>query len=243
LLAKDDLKNWLHRKGISRQDKLLLALATLDQPCGVREIMSRCAEAGLRVQTSWNPSSLLSRSKGLALRLPNGWELSESGKQHLRNLGVSKLSPSAVQVATDLREYLSKITNDEVRNYVEESIRCYEGELYKSAIVMSWLAAIAVLHKYVVKKHLSAFNAETLRVDARWKAAKNEDDLGRMKESDFLERLAGVSVIGKNRKDALKKALDLRNGCGHPNSLKISANAAAAHLEVLLLNVFDVYQV
>jgi hypothetical protein len=243
LLNKDDLKTWLHRKGIGRQDKLLLALATFDEPCGVRDIMKRCADAGLKVQTTWNPSSLLSRSKGLAIHLPAGWELSDSGKQHLRNLGVSKLSPAAVQVATDLRAYLAKITNDDVRDYVEEAIRCYEGELYKSAIVMSWLAAIAVLHAVVVKKHLVAFNAEMTRIDSKWKAAKNEDDLGKIKESDFLDRLAGISMIGKNPKETLKKVLDLRNACGHPTSLKVSTNTAAAHIEVLLLNVFNVFQI
>ncbi len=30
-----------------------------------------------------------------------------------------------------------------------------------------------------------------------------------------------------------------RNGCGHPNSLKIGANTAAHHIEILLLNVFQ----
>ena len=205
--------------------------------------MKRCVDAGVKVPTSWNPSNLLSRSKGLAIRLPAGWELSDAGRLHLRNLGVSKLSPAAVQVAADLRGYLAKIQNKDVRDYVEEAIRCHEAELYKSAIVMSWLAAVAVLHATVVRNHLMQFNAEAQRVDSKWKTAKNQDDLGRMKESDFLDRLAAISVLGKNAKENLKKALDLRNSCGHPTSFKVSANGAAAHIEVLLLNVFDVFQI
>ncbi len=77
------------------------------------------------------------------------------------------------------------------------------------------------------------------RVDGKWKDVVNEDDIGRMKEVEFLDRIAAISVIGKNVKSELGKALALRNGCGHPNSLKVSANIAAGHLELLLLNVFE----
>jgi hypothetical protein len=42
-------------------------------------------------------------------------------------------------------------------------------------------------------------------------------------------------------KNELKECLDRRNGCGHPNSLKIGANTVAHHIEILLLNVFKVF--
>lgn len=189
--------------------------------------------------TRWNPSSTLGRSKGLAIKVPNGWELTESGKAYLRNLGVSSLSPAAVQVASDLRAHLAKIQNPTTQAFVEEAIKCYEAQLYRSAIVMSWLAAVDVLHRVVVANHLRAFNAEALKFSSRWKEAVNEDGLGRMGESDFLDRIGAIGVIGKNQKTELKKALDLRNGCGHPNSLKVGPNVVAAHLELLLLNVFE----
>ena len=155
------------------------------------------------------------------------------------NLGVTRISPAAVQVATDLRALLPRLVNDNTRHFVEEAIKCYEAELYRSAIVMSWLAAIDVLHKDVHQTHLSAFNAEAKRVDTRWRDAKTTDDLGRMAEADFLDCIAAISVIGKNVKKELKDCLDRRNGCGHPNSLQIGANTAAHHIEILLLNVFQ----
>uniref|UniRef100_UPI001C09C1CE hypothetical protein n=1 Tax=Acinetobacter baumannii TaxID=470 RepID=UPI001C09C1CE len=61
----------------------------------------------------------------------------------------------------------------------------------------------------------------------------------RMKEAEFLDRIAAIGMIGKNVKAQLLAGLNLRNGCGHPNSLKVGANAVAAHIEMLLLNVFD----
>ena len=62
-----------------------------------------------------------------------------------------------------------------------------------------------------------------------------------MKEHDFLQVLEAISVIGKSVKNELETCLKLRNGCGHPNSLKIGQNRVAAHLETLVFNVFAVF--
>ena len=238
LLGVSDLKTLLHQDS-PPLDKLLVILASFDEPCSVKDLVTRASEAGFRIPKNWNPSSIMGRSKGLAIRAPNGWELTDAGKQRLRNLGVTKISPAAVQVATDLRAELQNIKDDDTHAFVEEAIKCYEAELHRSAIVMSWLSAVDVLQNHVHTKHLKAFNAEAKRVDAKWKDAKTTDDLGRMGEADFLDRIAALSILGKNVKEQLKSCLKLRNGCGHPNSLKIGPNTVAHHIEILLLNVFQ----
>ena len=242
MLSPNELKTWLHRS-IPQKDKLLLVLASFSQPCSVAEIRERSKEAGFRIPANTNVSAILLKAKGLAIRIPAGWELSDFGKQHLRNLGVTKLSAAAVQVAVDLRSHLAAIKNDTTRAFVEEAIKCHEAELYRSAIVMSWLAAVDVLHREVAANHLTAFNAEAKRVDQKWKVARTADDLGRMGEEDFLNRMAAISALGKNAKEECLKALKLRNGCGHPNSLKVGPNMVASHIEMLLLNVFSKFEV
>jgi hypothetical protein len=124
---------------------------------------------------------------------------------------------------------------------VEEAVECYEFELYRSAVVMSWLAAVHVLKKEVHQNHLAEFNAEAAKVDSKWKTAKTLDDIGRMKESDFLNRIAAISVIGKNVKKKLEECLDTRNACGHPSSFKVGQLTVASHIEILLLNVLEPY--
>jgi hypothetical protein len=242
LLSEADLKQWLHKE-LKQLDKLLLILATFDAPAKLASIRERAAKAGLKIGKTWNPSASLSKSRGLAICVPEGWELTESGKAYLRNVGVTSLSPAAMQVATDLRSHLEKIINPNTRVFVEEAIKCHENALYRSAIVMSWLAAVDVLHRVVVRNHLAVFNASAKSVDAKWKDAVNEDGVGRMAEEKFLERCAAIGVLGKNQKDELLKGLKLRNGCGHPNSLKVGQNAVANHIEILLLNVFEPFQV
>lgn len=238
MLTISELKTWVHRD-LTKSDKLLLLLASINKPCKVTDIRTRGKDAGLRAVRTWNVSAILARTKGFAINTPAGWELSDAGKQHLRGLGVAKISPAAIKVATDLRALLWQITDSETHTFVDEAVQCYELEFYRSAIVMSWLAAVHVLKKEVHQRHLVAFNTEARRIDAKWRPATTMDDLGLMKESNFLDRLVAISMVGKNVKDELQTCLKLRNACGHPSSLKVSTNAAANHLEILLLNVFD----
>ncbi|QEC70122.1 hypothetical protein FRZ67_03180 [Panacibacter ginsenosidivorans] len=152
---------------------------------------------------------------------------------------MSEKKSHAVNDAKDLRAHLSAIANPQTKSFIEEAISCLEADQKRAAVVFSWIGAMAVLYDEVVSNHLAAFNAEAIRKDAKWKVAKNSDDLGKMKEFDFLNILETISVIGKNVKQELQQCLQLRNGCGHPNSLKIGFRRVAAHIEILILNVFS----
>ncbi len=238
MLKLSELTFWLHQKEVSRLEKALMILASEPKALQVKEMKGRAREAGLKIPDSWNLSDTLAKSSGYAINDGSGWQITNAGKQHLRNIGVSMVSPAAVQVAGELREALSLITNAGTRAFVGEAVKCYEAELHRSAVVMSWLAAVHILQTFVVTNHLVDFNAEALRLNPKWKSAKTADDLGRMKESEFLDRLAAISVIGKNVKDQLQNCLDLRNAAGHPNSLEIGGPSVMHHIDVLIRNVF-----
>ena len=60
-----------------------------------------------------------------------------------------------------------------------------------------------------------------------------------MREANFLVVLEAISVLGKNVKQELDICLQLRNSCGHPNSLQIGENKVFVHIEMLILNVFS----
>lgn len=155
-------------------------------------------------------------------------------------LRSSKSLPS--ESANSLKPHLLKIKNIDTRNFVEEAINCFEAGLYRSAVVMSWVGAVSLLYDHVLAHRLADFNAEARRRDPKWKNATTKDDLALMKESEFLDILAALSIIGKNVKEQLKShCLSLRNACGHPNSFKVGRKMAEAHLETLLLNVYEVF--
>jgi hypothetical protein len=236
MLNIDQLKNALHADGLTRKHQVLLCLAA--EPAGPRpvaELRTIAVKAGLRAAKKWNLSSVLGTLGGLAIRSGDGWELTDAGEVEVARLTGVALAPLPIST---LRKLLPKLQAADVASFVQEAIESVEARHYRAAVVLSWVGAVAVLYDHVIAKELAAFNAEAVRRDAKWRAAKTADDLSRMKEHDFLQVLESISVIGKNVKVELESCLKLRNGCGHPNSLKIAEHRVNAHLETLMLNVF-----
>lgn len=234
------LKNLLHESGFTNTEKLLLCSAfDSDTPKSVSTIKDIAKKAGFRSVDKWNISLLLSRSGGLAIRTDDGWELTSKGEARVAQLAGGIVAGSIPKIASSLRSHLSSISNHDTAAFLEEAIRCYETKLYRSAVVLSWVGATSLLYDHVVAHVLSEFNSEALKRDPKWKPAKSKDDLANLKEHTFLQILHSISVIGKSVKDELEGCLKLRNGCGHPNSLKIGESRVSGHIETLMLNVFS----
>jgi len=205
-------------------------------------VKKRAIDAGVKKAKDINFSSYLSSAEDKVFKTPLGWELSAVGQSHVAALAAEALaqSPAAAE-ALALRSLLPSLKSEDAKAFLVETIVCAEQSLFRAAVVLSWAGAVSLLHTFVVTKHLTEFNVEALRRDAKWKAAKTTDDLGRLKETTFLEICESISIFGKNVKQELEACLKLRNACGHPNSLKVGASKVAAHLEVLALNVYAVY--
>lgn len=240
MLDNNALKNILHQQGLTQTDKLILCLAVgHGKPKTVKQIREIARAGGLGIAIKWNVSGLLSSSGGKAINTGEGWELNTEGASYASKL-VGRF-PQVVghKVATSLRSDLAKIKEPVIAAFVDEAIRCFESKLYRAAVVLSWVGALAVLYQHVIIHRLHDFNIEAKRRDSRWKEAKTGDDLALMKESEFLNVVEAISVIGKSVKQELLKRLELRNGCGHPNSLSIGEHTVSAHIEALILNVFS----
>ena len=244
MLAEPALKSLLHRPGFTRLDKALLCLAVdVSTPKAAKQIKQIAQAAGLQQIKKWNISAILGGSKGLAIRTPAGWELSPDGKSYVARVAGRLVVGPAPTTAANLRRHLAGVSDPLIEAFAREAVTCHEMGLHRAAVVLAWVGAVSVLQEYVVQNKLPEFNAEARRRDKKWKAAKTRDDLGRMKEYDFLQVLESISVIGKSVKQELEKRLQLRNACGHPSSLKIADNTAAAHIEVLILNVFSQFTI
>jgi hypothetical protein len=199
-------------------------------------------EAGVKGAKKINFSAHLASAEDKVFKAANGWELTETGRQYVAALAAQGLSASpAASEAFALRELLPRLSNEDARAFVTEAVVCAEQSLFRAAVVLSWVGAIALLHEAAVAKHLAPLNSEAARRDAKWKSAKTTDDLGKMKEVTFLEIAEALGMFGKNVKQELEGCLKLRNSCGHPNTLKIGPNKVAAHLETLALNVYAVF--
>jgi hypothetical protein len=241
LVNTDELPDLLSASGATNSNRVLLCLAVKPASATpVLEIRRMAVAAGWAKAKRANLSAYLAQAKGLAVNTPNGWQLTTLGKRHVAALIAASTQGSVVaQTAAGLRAHLAKLTHPETRAFVEEAVRCFEAKLYRSAVVLSWVGALALIYDFVVANKLAEFNAEALRRDAKWKSATNKDGFARMGEHDFLQILPAIGVVGKNVKDELEICLKLRNGCGHPNSMRVAEHRVAAHIEQLMLNVFD----
>lgn len=240
MLDAGALKDILHRTGLTRRDQLLLVLSARDaKPKQVAEVRELAIAAGLRKVKNWNVSGELAKAKGQAARTAKGWELTKAGKERVVALAGPLLGNPAVEAAHHLRGASATLKSTATRAFVDEAIACLEAQFLRAAVVLSWIGAVSLLYDHVVAHHLAGFNAEASRRDPKWKSAKTSDDLSRMKEFDFLNVLEALSILGKNVRKELQNALDLRNGCGHPNSLVLGPARVASHIETLILNVFQ----
>jgi hypothetical protein len=240
-LNEQQAKDLVHVEGRTRLQQLLILLAVGDGAKPLRVIKKIASNCGLRAASRWNLSDILRKSNGYAILTGTGWELTSEGLQAVADMANIRLPRAVVKkTVADVRQHLGEIFSHDARQFIEEAIGCFENGQLRAAVVFSWVGAVSVMHAHVVKNALAAFNAEARRRDARWKDARNCDELGRMKEHDFLDVLEAIGSIGGNVKQTLQnQCLTLRNACGHPNSLKISENSVAAHLDVLVLNVYS----
>ena len=242
MIDKSRLKDLLSKPEYSKLEKILICLAVeVDDPFQVKEIKKLAVSSGLRLAKNWNISQFLSASNGLAIRTDDGWELTSDGRTRVSEIAGSVASSPILVIASSVRQYLPKISDKKTKEFVEEAIECYESKHLRAAVVLSWVGAMSLLYKHVIENCLVSFNAEATRRDAKWKNAKNADDLGKMKEANFLHVIEHLSILGKNVKQELETCLKLRNSCGHPNSLVIGESRVASHMEILVLNVFSVF--
>lgn len=243
MLTLEQLKATVHRHGITRTDVALLCVGAAGaQGVPTRSVRKFALDAGVKKAKDINFSQHLASAEDKVFKTPSGWELTNVGREYISGLSAEALasSPAATE-AKSLRALVGEIKNSETRAFLTEAIVCAESSLFRAAVVLSWEGAVSLLQYEVISKHLAAFNEEATRRNAKWKVAKTVDDIGRMKESTFLEVCETISIIGRNLKQELEAGLKLRNACGHPNTLKISSNKVAAHIEVLALNVFTVF--
>ncbi|MGD1903064.1 MAG: hypothetical protein ACFB9N_12595 [Geitlerinemataceae cyanobacterium] len=235
------IKSLLTEKAKTQKEKILLILQeNSKKPKEVSEIRAIGRENGLHKIGKWNISQILKslNSNGQAIKLPEGWEITQAGFRFLVDCELVDNSPTGEQQSV-LRLCTQSISSLDSRQLVEECISALEVGLLRAAVVLSWAGAISILYEEILNNHLTDFELELKKRKPKSKQIKTLDDLASLKEYDFLQITSSISVIGKNVRQELEQCLKLRNACAHPNSLSLGEIRVAAHLEVLILNVYQ----
>jgi hypothetical protein len=226
----------------SQEKATLLCLGAIGGRGTIAEIRRCGVGAGASKMRNWNLSSVLSRASKLVCKVGDNWQLTTAGKKEVSALGLSPRSQVVFETDGLLAQIISSVPNEERRAFLEEAHLCFGAGLGRAAVVLSWVGAAWILQEHVIKNELQRFNeAGTRRFSSGkhpYKPVSTMEDFGRLKESDFLMLLEDIGVIGRSLHKQLKDRLDLRNGCGHPNTMAIDAHTVAAHVHFLCGNVY-----
>ncbi len=146
-----------------------------------------------------------------------------------------------VQVHKLLADLPGKVTDEAERLFLSEAILCTRNKAYRAAIVMTWNLALDHLEDWVLKNHISQFNA---RIHIRYPkkpasmAIHKKDDFGDFfKEAEFLEVCSSANIITGDLKKILDEKLARRNIAAHPSLVEITQLQAEDFITDMVNNV------
>ena len=143
---------------------------------------------------------------------------------------------AAKNVATSLRGTLAAISDPSVKAYLEEAIRCFEQNLLRSSIVMTWCVAFGLFRSWLFRNHLAKMNGAM----ALWKTPvtiAKLDDFQDLTEATVVDTARKVGIISKEQHKTLRHLLDQRNSYAHPTPKAITPSMSEAYIEIVLKEV------
>lgn len=163
------------------------------------------------------------------------WKLTESGQQRVRTLlGLPEAEPELEHDAATLEALASKISDTDVRGYVEEAIKCLKVGALRAAIVFLWTGTIRTLQEVALKKPSGTLNAAISKHDPKARTVSKIEDFAYLKDATTLLALQELGILDKGEKQTLEEGLNLRNRCGHPTSYKPGVKKASSFIEDIL---------
>jgi len=185
-----------------------------------------------------NKSGELADTNGLAgtRRL---WNLTTSGKERVRTLlGLPANEPEIEHDVATLTTLISKVSDDDIRCYFEEALKCLQVNALRACVVFVWVATARSVQVKVLSKGAAAVTAAVQKYDPKARTIAKIDDFAYVKESVLLLAAAHLGFFDKNEKDTLTEALNLRNRCGHPSKYRPGIKKVSAFVEDLTSIVF-----
>lgn len=251
-----DLTNF---QDYSRKSKILLLAYYLREHKGSVEVsandIKKCC-TGIIKPPSQLPQQLKLLAKGKNSPLTKGsktgfYSLALPGLDEVESY-LSSRTPSNADVDTMFREVIpyfqkviSRVTEDNQREFMAEAISCLAVNARRAAIIMVWSGTLDHLQDYVHKHKLVEFNtALDKRSDKVSKlTVKTKDDFSDIKESIFIEVCRSARAISGDVRKILDQKLDTRNTYAHPSSVEIGRTKVVDFIEDLVDNVLLKYKV
>lgn len=172
------------------------------------------------------------------VKVPGGYKL----HRHAREAISTKLGAETMTVQTSavLRGLENKLPAGAARDFLKETIDCFEVGANRATIVMAWILTMDHLQTYVLNKKLTEFNSVLANnKDKRVKVTSvaQIDDFGDMPESKFIEFCRTAKIISNDVRKILETKLGIRNSSAHASSVSIGKAKVIDYVEDLVDNV------
>ena len=165
--------------------------------------------------------------------------LTDSGEKYVRELlSLPSAEPEVEHDVTTLSALLARITDEDVRGYVEEAITCLRFGALRASVVFLWAGAVRTLHMAALTKGEATVNTAIQKLDGKARVVKTADDFAWIKDRTFLDAAPDMGILDKTQKGTLVGALDLRNSCGHPTKYHPGPKKVSAFIEDVVGIVF-----
>jgi hypothetical protein len=168
------------------------------------------------------------------------WGLTDSGRSQVRTL--LGLPQSDVEIEHDvgtLEAVVANVTDTDVKDYLDEALKCLRVGALRATVVFTWTAAIRTIQTDLLLHGGPAVTGALQKHDPKSRGISKLDDFAYVKDSVALLAARDLGDLDKNQRDTLEEALDLRNRCGHPGKYKPGVKKVSSFLEDVVSIVFS----
>ncbi len=218
----------------------------LEADSGTAKEISTCFEA-CDLAPPANTSARLAEGANTGakkyIKSTKGYKLHRAYRAEISNrLGAETIT---TQTSTVLRSLENNLPDGATREFLSETIDCFEIGANRATIVMSWCLAIDRLQNHILKAKLHEFDAVlSTNTDKRIKvkSIKSKDDFGDIPESKFIEFSRSAKIISNDVRKILEQKLGVRNSAAHPSAISFGKAKVIDFVEDLVENVVLKYR-
>jgi len=163
------------------------------------------------------------------------WKLSGLEEENIDQNELGGLP--LVTIKDELKTLLGQLPAEQ-QKFGNEIIGCLQVQVWRGAIVLTWILTMAHLQKIVLNDFLEKFN-EILGETKLYKdlTVSKIEDFEEIKDNDLLRTIRTCGIVSGSQFGILETRLKERNRYAHPTNLEITDTIALAFIEDLVNNI------
>jgi len=217
----------------------------LGKPSATPKLVNECFQSCDLVAPAGTAARL---SDGLKTKPPKyiksdgGYKLYRHNREQIsKKLGAEI---TVTQTSAVLRGLESNLSEGPSKDFLSETINCFEVGANRATVLMAWIHTIDHLYSHILKHKLHEFNevlAKNTNKRVKIKNVVERDDFNEIHEGNFLELCRTANIISKDVRKILDQKLGTRNSCAHPSGVVIGNAKVVDFVEDLMVNVVMKY--